>query len=60
MWESVVLWPKEVSTGNDPNVSTDRHTTQEQAQAVCDAIEREGLGGEGIIFPLSTKVVEIK
>ena len=60
MWESVAKWPKEVSTGNDPNISTDKHTTEEQAVAVCEALEREGLGGMGQVFPVSTYVREFK
>ena len=56
MWESFVLWPEEVSTGNDPNVSTDKHDTAEMAISVCEAIMKEGLGGEGKIFPLDTYV----
>jgi hypothetical protein len=37
-------------------VSTDRHNTQEQAEAVCAGLEREGLGGQGIDFPVRTWV----
>ena len=60
MWESRAVWPSEVSAGNTDNESRDSHTTEKQAQSVCDALKREGLGGEGIIFPISTCVVEIK
>ena len=54
MWESVVVWPPEVSTGNTENISTDQHTTEDMANSVCDALQEEGLGGEGLIFPLET------
>lgn len=60
MFESVAKWPKEVSTGNDPNLSTDKHATEEQALSVCEALEREGLGGMRQIFPLVTYVREVK
>jgi hypothetical protein len=59
MWKSVILWPEEVSTGNDPNISTDDHETAEMAISVCEAIKREGLGGEGKIFPLDTYVLPV-
>ena len=60
MWESKAIWPHpEVSTGNTENSSTDTHTSEEQARFVCDALKREGLGGEGLIFPISTRVKEV-
>jgi peptide deformylase len=54
--QSNVLWPDTVWLGYTPNVSTDSHPTREHAQAVCDAIKRDGLGGEGKIFPLAVWV----
>jgi hypothetical protein len=60
MWESVAKWPKEISTGNKEELSKDKHTTEEQALAVCEALEKEGLGGERQTFPLVTYVREIK
>ncbi len=60
MWELVAKWPEEVSTGNSDGLSKDKHVTEEQALAVCEALEREGLGGERQIFPLVTYVREIK
>ena len=59
MWKSVVVWPKEVSTGNTDNISTDIHITEDQAKQVCDAIQKEGLGGERLIFPITTYTREI-
>jgi hypothetical protein len=60
MWESVAKWPKKVITGNDEGLSKDKHATEEQALAVCEALKKEGLGGERQIFPLVTYVREIK
>ena len=59
MYQSNVVWPDEVSTGNIENISTDEHVTQGQALLVCETIEREGLGGERKIFPLDTYVTPI-
>ena len=59
-YRSIVIWPDEVSTGKVPNESTDIHSTLEQAEAVCRAIKRDGLGGEGNVFPLSTRVEIVK
>jgi hypothetical protein len=36
--------------------TSDEHDTREQAQAVCDMLEREGFGGEGKMFPVKTWV----
>lgn len=60
MWESVAVWPPAVSTGNDPNISTDKHAKEDSALAVCKALREEGLGGEGKIFPLETYVREMR
>lgn len=49
-WESWARW----ATG--PN-SMDEHETEEQARAVCLMLERDGLGGDGIDFPLATWVL---
>lgn len=59
-WLSIVLWPDEVRTGRIPNESTDTHPTRSHAEAVCRGIERDGLGGLGKVFPISTRVEEIK
>ena len=58
-YRSIVLWPDEVSTGKTPNESRDTHPSREAAEIVCRRIEREGLGGEGKVFPLSTRVEPI-
>ena len=54
---SVAVWPNgTLCDGLD--ISTDTHATREQAEAVCSLLAKEGLGGEGKIFPLSTRVEE--
>ena len=55
-YRSIVLWPDSVSTGKIPNESTDEHPSKEHAEAVCGMIERHGLGGDGEVFPISTRV----
>lgn len=54
--QSNVQWPASVSLSRDDNVSTDTHMSVEHAATVCRALEREGLGCEGKIFPLRTWV----
>lgn len=51
-WQSVVEWPKGMALAQ----STDTHDTLEQAEAVIDIIKRDGMGGEGKIFPVRTWV----
>lgn len=47
-------WPEGLLSGSD--FSADSHETLEQAQAVCDMLRRDGLGGEHIHFPVKTWV----
>lgn len=54
--KSIVVWPPEVSCGNADNSSEDMHRSKEAAEAVCRGVMREGLGGEGKIFPISVRV----
>lgn len=54
--KSIVVWPAEVSCGNADNSSVDTHRDKLAAEAVCRVIMREGLGGEGKIFPISVRV----
>jgi len=37
-------------------VTRDTHPTKESADAVCRMLNRDGLGGDGVYFPLSTEV----
>lgn len=55
-WESVALWPESVCLGVTPNESVDSHEGREAAEAVCDRLQDEGLGGERKIFPISVRV----
>ena len=58
-WRSNALWPESaLSTSRSNNVTTDFHLTQPAALAVCRMLERDGLGGEGKIFPIKTWVEE--
>ena len=52
-WTSNAEWPCQ----SEP--TTDEHDTREQAQAVCTALERNGMGGEREIFPLRTWVAPV-
>ena len=59
-WTSNAQWPegsfKRTCSGQK---STDFHLTEAAAKAVCNMLERDGLGGEGEIFPLRTWVAKI-
>lgn len=60
-WRSVAVWPASVTgLGNIQNESTDEHETESKAQFICGMLRRQGLGGEGKIFPLSTRVEPIE
>ncbi len=53
--QSNALWPADVYKGMyGDSISTDTHRSEEDAQAVCRALEREGFGGERKHFPLKT------
>lgn len=54
MWNSNAEWP--VGTCSDTTITTDTHQYKEQAQAVCDLLERMGFGGDGKVFPVRTWV----
>jgi len=55
---SVAVWPDTIRVGNveGKNESSDEHDSPEAAYAVCRMLERDGFGGEGKVFPLSTRV----
>ena len=56
-WQSNAEWdPKH---GFPDNITTDQHNTEGQADAVCRRLQREGLGGERIHFPVRTWVSEV-
>jgi hypothetical protein len=57
MWTSKAEWPKgTISQSRANDITTDDHPTEAQARAVCRMLERDGLGGEGKIFPVRTWV----
>jgi hypothetical protein len=56
-WKSIAIWDK--CHGFQDNTTMDEHETKEEAEAVCKLLERDGLGGERIHFPLKTTVEEI-
>lgn len=52
-------WPENKYTkllAFDNYITSDKHETAEQAQAVCEALEKDGLGGEGNVYPSETYV----
>lgn len=55
-YRSCAKWPINVSHEYPHNVSKDTHATEEQAEAVCSLLHRDGFGGERKIFPLTTWV----
>lgn len=56
-WRSCARWPHK--HGFDRDLTTDEHETRAAAQAVCDILQREGLGGDRVHFPFETWVEEI-
>lgn len=55
---SIAVWPDTISVGNvaGKNESIDEHDSSEAAHAVCRMLKRDGFGGEGKVFPISTRV----
>lgn len=55
---SKASWPNDSGVQDEygRHESSDLHDTKEQAQAVCDRLMKEGLGGERKIFPVCTWV----
>lgn len=55
---SIAVWPDTIKVGNveGKNESSDVLGSKEQAEGVCRLLEREGFGGEGKVFPISTRV----
>jgi hypothetical protein len=52
-WASWAEWPPGHIIGAEPpNTTHDYHATKEQAEAVCDMLRRDGLGGERCHFPV--------
>jgi hypothetical protein len=57
-WKSCAKWPHTLGFLNS-DTTTDEHDIKEQAEAVCMMLERDGLGGEGRIYPESTWVEQV-
>jgi len=57
-WKSVAIW--DTCLGFHENMTTDLHETSGQAEAVCRLLEKEGLGGEGRFYPISTRVEPVR
>jgi hypothetical protein len=58
-YKSFAEWPREVHlgwAGDSPDISSDTHGTREQAEAVCQMLHENGLGGNRITFPIRTWV----
>lgn len=60
MWTSNAEWPDEVRLGITPNVSTDTHSSPEEARHACAELMEKGLGGVGLIFPVRVWTEDIK
>lgn len=57
MFESVAVW---ADVGHGRFITKDKHHSKEQAEAVCDLLEQNGFGGEGLVFPELTVVRKVK
>jgi len=57
-WRSIAIWPNTIKVGNTigKNESDDIHATREAAEAVCNLLRKHGFGGNGEVFPISTRV----
>lgn len=56
-WTSHAQWLLSVYRGMDgKGISTDTHRSEEEAKAVCRALEHDGFGGDHTNFPLRTWV----
>lgn len=55
-FQSCARW--EEKHGFHENITKDQHDTQDGAESVCRLLSRDGLGREGIHFPVETWVEE--
>lgn len=55
-YKSKAHWPAIVAACHGASISEETHDTKEQAEAVCQMLERDGLGGDKQIFPVKTWV----
>lgn len=61
-YRSIAVWPDTIKVGNvvGKNESDDTHDTKEQAEGVCRLLRKHGFGGEGKVFPVSTRVEPVE
>lgn len=56
-WQSNVVWPNgSIYAINDDYTTSDLHEKRSDAVAVCNMLTKDGLGGEGKIYPMRTSV----
>jgi hypothetical protein len=57
-WKSIAVWPDTIRVGHivGKNESDDTHRSLEAAEVVCRLLRERGFGGEGKVFPVSTRV----
>ena len=61
MFRSCAEWPKEVYTNEyGTHVSTDEHSSEESAEAICRMLKRDGFGGKAKHFPIRTWVEKVE
>jgi len=60
-FRSHARWPENTIafSMNGTQITTDNHNSEEEAQAVCNILEREGYGGNDKVFPVETWVTPI-
>jgi len=59
MYTSNAQWDLEVYSGSKGDgITTDNHSSQKEAQSVCDMLEKKGFGGDERAFPIRTWVDE--
>ena len=61
-FKSIAVWPDTINVGHivGKNESEDTHDSKEQAEGVCRLLERLGFGGNGKVFPISTRVEPVE
>ena len=60
-FKSIAVWPVGTMKNKygEPE-SSDKHYSKSGAEAVCRMLHNNGFGGMGKVFPVSTRVEEIK
>lgn len=55
-YTSNAKWPSEIKLFVEDNITTDKHDSIGAAECVCAALQRDGFGGQGKVFPVRTWV----